>query len=259
MAKQKTLYFLQAYGQLGNQLAVLAHLLAFAIEYDYVIVYPHSDDLSRYLALTGTKNSRLQFSKQNSNSKRVRIFSNLLKLLFLNRTSRLFRYLVINKKFIVDDEFNKGNQPGIIVVNDWLFRYYEGIVKHQEELRKELAFAAESVQKAQQKWLSLQADYPQHTFIGIHVRRGDYATWLDGIHFYDNDTYYMWLVQISEQVEKPVFIICSNEDISFTNKNNLSIVYIKGSPSEDLFLLSCCRYIIGPPKHFLKLVGVSWR
>lgn len=250
MAKQKTLYFLQTYGQLGNQLALLAHLIAFGIEYNYVIVYPHSNDLSKYLEAAVTKSSRIKFRRQRSDSKRTRVVSKILEFLFLKRNGWLFGYLVLNDWFIVDKDFDKTKQPDVLVVNDWKFRYFEGVIKHQHEIRRELAFTTASVHEAQQKWLSLQAVYPQHTFIGVHVRRGDYATWLDGIYFYDNEVYYKWLVQLSEQIEKPVFIICSNEDINFKNENNLNIVYIKGSPAEDLFLLSCCKYIIGPPSTF---------
>lgn len=250
MAKQKTLYFLQTYGQMGNQLALMAHLLAFGIEYNYLIVYPHSDDLCKYLEVAKSKDSRIKFRRQSSDAKRMRIIHKVLELLFLKRNGRLFKYLVLNDWFIVDKDFDKINQPDVMIVNDWKFRYFEGIVKHQEAIRKELAFTTASVQEAQQRWTSLQAAYPQHTFIGVHVRRGDYAAWLDGIYFYDNDTYYKWLVQLSAQIEKSVFIICSNEDINFKNENNLDIAYIKGSPAEDLFLLSCCNYIIGPPSTF---------
>lgn len=250
MAKQKTLYFLQTYGQLGNQLATLAHLLAFAIEYDYVIVYPQSDYLSNHLEIAKKKNSRLQFSRQLARKKLSGSLNKLMKLLFLNRNTFVFGYLVINKKFVVEEQFDTAKQPDVIVITDWLFRYYDGIIKHQNAIRNCLSFTQESTEKANQKWLSLQAKYPQHTFIGIHVRRGDYATWLDGKYFFDDHTYYTWLVQLSEQVEKPVFIVCSNEDLCFDNENSLTVVYEKGSPSEDLFLLSCCRYIVGPPSTF---------
>ncbi len=250
MAKKKTLYYLSTYGQLGNQLATLAHLLAFAIEYDYVIVYPQSDSLSKHIEIAQTKHGRLQLKNFLSNGVFTSGISKLLKLLFLKRNSCLFQYLIINKKFVAENDFNSSKQPDVIIVTDWLFRYYDGIIKHQDALRKLLSFSAASVEQVQKKWLSLQAHYPDHTFIGVHVRRGDYAAWLDGKYFFDNATYYNWLTEMGNQMEKPLFIVCSNEDLQFDNEKNFTIVYVKGSPSEDLFLLSCCKYIIGPPSTF---------
>lgn len=250
MAKQKTLYYLPTYGQLGNQLATIAHLLAFAIEYNYVVVYPHSNYFSEHLAIAQNKHSRLQFSQTFAKSILTRSISKLLKLIFLNRNSYAFDYLIINKKFVAEKDFNTAKQPSIIIVTDWLFRNYEGIVKHQNELRKQLSFTNASVEKAKQKWLLLQQDYPNQTFIGVHVRRGDYADWLGGKYFYDNAAYYAWMKQLSEQIKHPVFIVCANEDLHFENESNLNIVYAKGSPSEDLYLLSQCEYIMGPPSTF---------
>lgn len=250
MPKQRTLYYLPTYGQIGNQLAVLAHLLAFAIEYNYAIVYPQSDYFSKHLQLFQTKQNWFVFSKRFSNLKFSKSIIKALKLVFLNRNVKAFHYLVLNKRFVVEKELNTASLPDIIVVTDWLFRYYDGIKKHQDILRKEMKFTDDTVVNAKARWQSLQQKYPNQTTVGIHVRRGDYAEWLGGIYFYDNDTYYKWMLQITEQLNNPLFIICSNEEFKFKNEAELEIIYSKGSPQEDLFLLSRCKYIIGPPSTF---------
>ena len=250
MPEQKTLYYLPTYGQLGNQLAAFAHLLAFAIEYKYTIVYPQSDYFAKHLQLFQEKENPFAFNKKYSNPKFLPGLIRLLKLLFLNRNVRLLNYLVINKKFVVEKDFTVALQPNIIIVTNWLFRYYDGIKRHQELLRKKLSFTNTSVINAKDKWQSLQHAYTNHTFIGIHVRRGDYKDWLGGIYFYDDATYYKWMLQIAEQVKNPVYIVCSNENLQFVNEAGLIISYSKGSPLEDLYLLSKCRYIIGPPSTF---------
>lgn len=250
MAKQKTLYYLPTYGQIGNQLAVIAHLLAFAVEYNYVIIYPKSAFFSQHLQLFRAKQKWFAFSDKFSNQKFSKGLIRFLKFVFLKRNVKAFHYLVANKRFVVEKELNTASLPNVIIVTDWLFRYYDGIKKHQDIIRREMVFSDDSVINAKQKWQSLQQEYPGHTFIGIHVRRGDYAEWLGGIYFYETATYYKWMLQIAEQVNNPVFIVCSNEDLHFINEERLKIIYSKGSPLEDLFLLSKCRYIIGPPSTF---------
>ena len=250
MPKQKTLYYLPTYGQIGNQLAVLAHLLAFAIEYNYIIVYPQSDFFSNHLQLFQAKQNWFVFSKKYSNQKFSKSVIRILKFLFLNQNVRAFHYLVANKRFVAEKELKKASLPNVLVVTDWLFRHYDGIKKHQDILRKEMSFTENSIINAKSKWRALQQDYPERTFIGIHVRRGDYTDWLGGIYFYDDTTYYKWMLQIAEQVKDPVYIVCSNENLQFVNEAGLIISYSKGSPLEDLYLLSKCRYIIGPPSTF---------
>lgn len=100
-------------------------------------------------------------------------------------------------------------------------------------------------------------------YVGVHVRRGDYATFSNGCYFYEIDYYYhlmdMLYKQISSMNKRVRFLICSNENFDVSSEQLLSKVsftdqdIIRFNPSSaiiDLYALSQCDYIFGPPSTF---------
>lgn len=92
------------------------------------------------------------------------------------------------------------------------------------------------------------------TIIGVHVRRGDYANWRGGKYYYTKEEYINFIKQTSEIFEDQniVFYISSNEDISAwfaTSKYQLCDI-LENSAAKDLYALSKCDYILGPPSTF---------
>lgn len=85
--------------------------------------------------------------------------------------------------------------------------------------------------------------------VGVHIRRGDYATWNEGRFFYSHETYHDIMKRIESLFkEKRVgFFIASNERIPQDIFAEENIVWHKdGSVVLDLHTLSLCDYIIGP-------------
>lgn len=87
--------------------------------------------------------------------------------------------------------------------------------------------------------------------IGVHIRRGDYATWNDGRFFFSLEDYYQFMQRIKElyKNKRISFFISSNENFSldifdgcncrrFDNESSGAIL--------DLYTLSLCDRIIGP-------------
>lgn len=87
--------------------------------------------------------------------------------------------------------------------------------------------------------------------IGIHIRRGDYATWHNGRFFYDLEDYHQFMIRLQNLYKnrRVTFFISSNE--------NFDVAYFEGckckrfgkEPSGavlDLYTLSLCDRIIGP-------------
>lgn len=87
--------------------------------------------------------------------------------------------------------------------------------------------------------------------VGVHIRRGDYATWNDGRFFYKLEEYHQFMLRIQQLYkDKHVgFFISSNEDFSldifegcycqrFSKEQSGAIL--------DLYTLSVCDRIIGP-------------
>ena len=87
--------------------------------------------------------------------------------------------------------------------------------------------------------------------IGVHIRRGDYATWNEGRFFYELEDYYQFMLRIQElyKDKRVGFIISSNEDFSLEIFKQCKCCRFGKEPSGailDLYTLSICDYIIGP-------------
>lgn len=89
--------------------------------------------------------------------------------------------------------------------------------------------------------------------IGLHVRRGDYKTFIDGRYYFDDLTYANFVRQLVAQMpgRRVVTYIASNEAIDMASFDGLAIHYVpNSSPLTDLESLGRCDYILGPPSTF---------
>lgn len=95
----------------------------------------------------------------------------------------------------------------------------------------------------------------EYFIIGVHIRRGDYQTWLNGQYYYSFDIYKSYMEQIKciFPDKKICFFIASNESIPFEIINKYPCIYIDGAnAATDLYALSLCDRLIGPPSTFTR-------
>jgi hypothetical protein len=87
--------------------------------------------------------------------------------------------------------------------------------------------------------------------LGVHIRRGDYETFESGKYFYSLQQYATLMTNFSNLFDKNVlFIICSNESISFNSFKDYNHIVTKNDPVTDVYTLAKCDYILGPPSTF---------
>lgn len=92
--------------------------------------------------------------------------------------------------------------------------------------------------------------------IGIHVRRGDYKEWLNGKYYYEVSEYMDFIRKLNDNCPDKVCFY-----ISATNRAELSGSYdnvffnINDSVVDDLYGLSLCDYIAGPPSSFSRFAS----
>ena len=87
--------------------------------------------------------------------------------------------------------------------------------------------------------------------IGVHIRRGDYATWNDGRFFYELEDYHQFMLRVKQLYsdQRIAFFISSNEDVSLNHFKDCTCNSFGKEPSGailDLYTLSLCDRIIGP-------------
>jgi hypothetical protein len=87
--------------------------------------------------------------------------------------------------------------------------------------------------------------------VGVHIRRGDYATWNDGRFFYELADYHRFMLRVQQLYagQRVAFFISSNEDFTldqFTGCNCRRFGRELSGAVLDLHTLSCCDRIIGP-------------
>ena len=87
--------------------------------------------------------------------------------------------------------------------------------------------------------------------VGVHIRRGDYATWNDGRFFYELEDYRQFMLRIQQLYSdrRVAFFISSNEDFTTDIFEGCRCRRFGKEPSGailDLYTLTLCDRIVGP-------------
>ena len=117
------------------------------------------------------------------------------------------------------------------------------------ELKRIFRPKDEIMQKAEAMVAGLRQE--SDLVVGVHIRRGDYATWNDGRFFYELEDYRQFMLRIQEcyKDKRISFFISSNEDFPLTLFDGCNCQRFGKEPSGailDLYTLSLCDRIIGP-------------
>ena len=149
-----------------------------------------------------------------------------------------------------------------VVVEGWYARWYDLFLKYKSEIIDLFAFDKQVMMRPNQFMNSLlEADI----LLGMHIRRGDYKDFHGGRYFYSDEQYIALIrqfLQLHPGKRVQVFV-CGNE--RSLNRQayrealpDAAVDFPCGNPGEDLYLLSQCDYLIGPPSTF-SLVASMYR
>ena len=117
------------------------------------------------------------------------------------------------------------------------------------ELKRIFRPKDEIMQKAEAMIAGLRQE--SDLVVGIHIRRGDYATWNDGRFFYELEDYHQFMLRIQQLYtgRRVSFFISSNESFPLDIFEGCHCQRFGKEPSSailDLYTLSLCDRIIGP-------------
>lgn len=148
----------------------------------------------------------------------------------------------------------------MIWVGGWYARWYDLFLKYKAEILALFAFD----EKVEQKVAGIM-NPGKALRLGVHVRRGDYATFQSGRFLYTDEQYVGVIRQFCalHPGGKPQVFVCGNDPqlnrAYFTEQlKDCEVVFPDGNPAEDLCVLSHCDYLIGAPSTF-SLVAAMYR
>lgn len=177
-------------------------------------------------------------------------FHELLLLKCLELFSSFFNKYIIRgfgTHIMLDDETI--NQKFLIKDGGWFthFKYFYENSLYVKQIFK-------PIPDIQNKLNSLNIEYRANTdlLIGIHLRKGDYRTFLNGIYYFENDIYKDKLGQIRDLFpnRKVKFLLASNEEIVKNDFYEFDIILAPNTAILDLYSLAVCDFLCGPPSTF---------
>lgn len=141
-----------------------------------------------------------------------------------------------------------------IVAEGWYARFYDLFLKYKSEILGLFQFD-DFVREEPDRLLATLP--PTGLRLGLHIRRGDYRTWHGGRYYYTDEQYIgivRQFLQLHQDLEVQL-IVCGNDpeldEQAFRRAfPQTRIVFPKGTPGEDLYLLSRCDRLIGAPSTF---------
>lgn len=146
-----------------------------------------------------------------------------------------------------------------LLIEGWQVRFFSLFHQYIDEIRTLFAFHEDIKAHAEQ----LLAPANGAIKLGVHIRRGDYATWYGGKYLFSDQQYINKIRQFISlhPTERVSIWICGNDPklnkqayIDAFESSNL--YFPNGNPGEDLCLLSLCDYLIGAPSTFTYIASM---
>ena len=247
-------------GMLANRLFAFSHFIANAIEHQYVLVNPTFGEYCQYFYATRNNDFgdlpiyvRLGI---NIPFPLLRVCYYLIEKTIPKSTWHVvikFSPTDLEKQFDLNrDDFLKIANQKVVLTNGWLFRDHKNHAKHSETIRK--LFTPDQQILNEVNNLISYARNQGDILIGVHLRKGDYKEWRGGKYYFTDEIYAGKMFQLvshfGDMGKQVTFWMCSNEVIDEHNFDKYNILLGPGHVIKDLYSLSKCDYIIGPPSTY---------
>jgi hypothetical protein len=240
-------------GQLGNLLFLYAHFIGFCLTHRVRLINPafriHENEFE---LSSGDKKLDGLISPQPSIMNSYGLSNLILKLC---RKLKINNSLLSVQSLAEGESYSLDSDASLIrsrynFISGWLYRGEENMATHKNAIRSMFSLSSSNqVQLSEylEKHLSSSA-----MNVGVHIRQGDYETFEGGKYFFELKEYSDYMKRVKDFfVEKEVhFLVCSNADIDAGNFEGLDVTIGRGKAVIDMYALSACDLVIGPPSTF---------
>jgi len=253
-------------GQLANRLWQAAYFISNAIENDYKFLHLgfaeylifFDENCHTELNKTGTKCRIIDFKMTGIQDRIIIKYANLSEKFNQKHKCELPYIKKIYKEVSREDYditqpcFQKLVEKNIVKVDGWIFVDKNSLKRHEDIIRKVFRpnqIYIDNIHKLKEECFSKYDEV-----IGVHLRKKDYSTFNNGKWFYSNMEYLSFLNRILMlprfKNRKIGFLLCSDEKINMNDFSSLNIIKSTSHFIEDLYALSFCNFIVGPPSTF---------
>ena len=255
----------QSYGQLGNRLFVHAHLMAAAIEYnvplanpcfaEYASLFPAtaSDLWCRFPVVEPKAEANPPSARQRKwLASLLNIYSRYMpKLGLASFPYKVFRLKGKQACDLQSESFIQSVRSGrSVMCAGWLFRSEPLFEKHSDAIREYFQIFPKNQFNVDRLHQAIRTD--AEVVIGVHIRHGDYATFMQGKYFYSVEQYASVMRSIESLYpgKAVAFLVCSNAKCSQEDFAGLNVHFGTGHIIEDMYALADCDLIVGPPSTY---------
>ncbi len=233
-------------GQLGNLLIVYAGFLTFAREHGLRLYNPAFRSYRHYFAGPA-------YSGAIAGYQAIHLFARVLGKLRVKNSFLASQAIDWNEVQDLDDPIWRTKLPKLLFVRGWKYRGNNLLSKHQEYIRN-CFMPAPPYAATLDAWWNKTFGNRQELTIGIHIRRGDYRNFENGRYYYEPQAYAERMRQLEHFFSDRTihFLICSNETLDAGCFASLRsrVSFGPGHELLDLYSLSRCHYITGPPSTY---------
>jgi hypothetical protein len=242
-------------GQLGNRLFHVSQLIVLAKETNSILVDYSFDDYKEnfehlknedYLLYPPGK--RNFFLNRGLSMLKGRVANLRDFILHRKLSGKLVAYINQNGLKMEDYQtfLNERKKNRHYIIEGWINRDLTPLHLHRKLLADFFEPAKQHSQNVTQ--LITRAFNGVDLLIGIHIRRGDYKEYKQGLYYFDDTVYAGIMAKIQQTFagKKLRFLICSNEEIEWNNYAAFDTIRANGHIIEDMYSLSYCDYIAGP-------------
>ena len=253
----------RSYGQLGNRLFLYAHMIAAARAHgvalanpcfaDYAHLFPATaDDLwCRYPRVTPA-GATPSLRKRRAVAKSIYALGRCLDALPINRGPlATIRLRGDDSCDLASDSFaSLANNSRHLLTLGWLFRSESLLAQHADAVRDHFHISSQHNDHVRQAISTLRqrADF----VVGVHIRHGDYATFMGGKYFFTTQQYAAAMHSIAEQLpnQRVAFLVCSNSPLDRHDFGELDVQFGPGHIIEDMYCFAETDLLIGPPSTY---------